>query len=485
MLMSKIKTIISNKVFIYLITRYMTYFIQFLVSIMIAVKLGPYYFGIWGFILLLLNYFYVTNFGIANSLNILLVQSKNDQVRTKNYVSTSLCLIFAICFLVILLAIYYKVFGVSLFDKYSIGVFFYFVCIIAILVYINNLLMTIYRVRNSLFEIAFYQSIVPILTLITLFCSKDRTLLYFLIAVYIIGNIISLILFIVRGKIPSGGKFKCIYAKKIVTKGMFLFIYNFCFYLILISTRTAVSSFYSVEEFGYFTFAYLLANSILLLTDALSFIIFPKMIDKLGSTDSAEIEKTILFLRNNYISLVHGLIYLALILFPFLFYFIPKYSLALPALYYITLTILLYSNSFGYNAFLMAQNRERTIAKISFSSLSINIILILCFVYIFHIEYTYVIIATMVSYFVYSILCTLKGEELLTGKSSIIAAFKKCFPKKLLIPYITALVVVISNVHYLIALPFFVYIALNINTIKAIVNTVKRIVLSPSIIDIQ
>ena len=85
--------IIKNKVFIYLITRYMTYAVQFISSIIIATKLGPYYFGIWGFILLLINYLRIIDFGISSATNILLVQNKDNPQKSSNYVTNSLFLI--------------------------------------------------------------------------------------------------------------------------------------------------------------------------------------------------------------------------------------------------------------------------------------------------------------------------------------------------------------------------------------------------------
>ena len=47
--------VFKNKIFWYLTSRYMVLGIQFLASIFLAVKLGAYYFGIWSFILLLVN----------------------------------------------------------------------------------------------------------------------------------------------------------------------------------------------------------------------------------------------------------------------------------------------------------------------------------------------------------------------------------------------------------------------------------------------
>lgn len=46
-----------------------------------------------------------------------------------------------------------------------------------------------------------------------------------------------------------------------------------------------VSLLYTVEEYGKYNFAYTLSNAVVLLIDSFTFIIFPKMIDRLKSTD--------------------------------------------------------------------------------------------------------------------------------------------------------------------------------------------------------
>ena len=54
MLKQYCKKIVTNKVVLYLVTRYMTYAVQFITSIWVAVKLGPFYLGIWGMLLFVL-----------------------------------------------------------------------------------------------------------------------------------------------------------------------------------------------------------------------------------------------------------------------------------------------------------------------------------------------------------------------------------------------------------------------------------------------
>lgn len=470
---------------VYLFTRYFTYLIQFITSIIIAVKLGPYYFGIWGFILLLINYFQITNFGISNSINILMVQYKNDENHVKNYVATSFILIGILSIGIVFFALYYRLFGISLLKKYEVHSLIYFVCIIAVCAHLNNLFLTIYRVKNSLFEIAFYQSIIPVLIFIALICAKNRTLLMVLLGAYLIGHIFSFVLFIKGKLIPKGGIPNFQDAKIIIKKGFYLFIYNLCFYLIIVSTRTIISIFYKVEEFGFFTFSFTLANSIMLFLDALTFIIFPKLIDQFLSDDKQKIEATIKSLRTNYVSLTHGLIYFAMIIFPVFLSFIPKYQNTLLTLNLIALTIVLSSNFFGYNSYLMAQNQDKTIAKISLLGLFVNVSIALCLAFILHVSYQYIIFATMLSYFIFSYLYVLYGRKFLNQKITFISVIQDCFPYRLLIPYISAILIILSDFRYLLFLPFIIFLILNFHTIKELQQTIKKIILKPDVININ
>ena len=474
----------TNKVVLYLVTRYMTYAVQFITSIWVAVKLGPFYLGIWGVILLLINYFKLINFGISNSLTVLLVQHKENKKQVDDYVKTALGLLSVLGFCIILFGIYYHLFGISYIDKYRLGNLLYVICFITILEHINNLFMVIYRVMNNLFYVAFYQSVVPLLLFCALFAATGWTLLMFLLGAYVLGNGLSIFFFVRGGLISWKGKFEFVYAKIILKKGLFLFIYNLCFYLIVVSTRTIVSIFYTVEEFGYFTFAFTLANSVLLLLEAFSFVILPKVIDRLTSADPLEIKQVIRKLRVNYISMAHGCIYLALLFFPVLSHFVPKYSSTLAGLQLMALAIMLNTNSFGYGSYLMAQNKEKIIAKMACISVIFNVVCALVAVIVFHIDYIYVIVSTMLAYWVYSSLCVFYAKKNLNEKPGLFKVLNEAFPLRLLIPYLCGIIIVVMNYQYLIFVPLMVFILLNIKTISEIYHTIKRILISPEIVNL-
>ena len=479
----KIKKIVKNKVVIYLITRYVVYFIAFLSSMVIAAKLGPYYLGIWGFMLLLIRYFQIINFGIDSSITVLLVQHKNDEKSKADYEMSAMILVGIISFIVILLAVYYFFFRISLFEKYELGYLFYFVCIIAILQYFNGYFFKVCRVKGKMFEFTFYQSITQILVFVVIFLARGESLLYLLVWVYFIAHLVSLFFFF-RGKgIALNGKFVWVKAKEIVNKGMYLFIYNFCFYMIIVSTKTILSAYYSVEEFGYFTFAYTLAHAALMLLTAFSTLITPKLLDKFNSPDNGRIESAVRLLRVNYVYLAHGMMYVAMLLYPLLLYFLPKYADTLAVINLTILATVLYTNSFGYISFLMARNKEKAIAVNSLICFLTNVVIALFLVKVMHVSYEYVIMATLLSYFIFTYLTVYMGKKVLSQNASFWIVMKEAFPVGILIPFIVAVGVTVINSAYVMFFPLLVFIGMNMHEIKEIYRMFKRILYNPNVVD--
>lgn len=479
-----LKKIVTNKLVLYLVSRYLTYFLQFITSLIIAVKLGPYYFGVWGFITLLMNYFRIVNFGISNASNILLVQNKKDEIKISKVVKASLFLLSAISLVILLLAFLYERIQIEAFQKYELNEMFYAICAIAILTHFNMLFMNIYRFKNRLFEVAFYQSIIPLLVFLSVFLLEGKELLYLLLGVYLLGNVIALGLFVFRKQIVFNGKLETVEAKRILNKGFFLFVYNLSFYLIILSIKTLVSLYYSVEEFGYFTFAFSLANAILLFLQALVFVVFPKIIDKLKGSDSKRIMSLITEIREAYVSLAFALVFVAIMVFPILLYFLPKYQTALQALQLVALTIVLFTNSFGYGTYLMAQNKEKSVAYIALLSLIINVLLALFLIFYLKVSYSYVILATTFAYSLYAFFCVYKGHNVLEVKSSLMQKINDSFPIRLLVPYLVALVLILNNMQSFVFVPLLIFIAINVTAMKKIVLKIKTIINKPNVVDL-
>ena len=482
---SFIKKALTNKVSIYLVTRYVVYGVTFLTTFIKAGRLGPYYLGIWGSVLLLLKYFHVIDFGIGNSMSVLLVQNKNDKQKSDDYEKAALFLLGIIALAVVGIALYYGVFGIPFLQKFELGKRFYYVCLIAIFQYFGDYALKVYRVKGKMFEFTFYQTFVHVIILPVLFLARGERLVDILIWTYVFSYILTAAIFAFRGGISYEGKLHLGNVKDILGKGIFLFIYNSCFYFIVLSTKTIISTRYSVEEFGFFTFAYTLANGTLAFLTAFSSLITPKLLDKFHTDDPDKIDKTVHLLRSNYVTMAHGIMYLALPVFPLLLLLLPKYATALPVINLTALAVLLYANSFGYVSFLMAKNWEKRLALNTVIALVLNVSLALVLVNVLHVGYQYVILATLVTYFVYACLVVEAGKRCMGLRPSLWAVIAEVMPIGLLVPYLTACVLTVVGIPYLMVIPFLLFVAMNIPSIKEIIRSVKRITYHPDVIDIK
>ena len=480
-----IKQLFSNKIVVYLASRYGTYALQFFVSLIIAAKLGPYYMGVYGVVLLIINYFAQFHFGIANSLNILLVHNKENDNKYNSYVSNSLALVFFLGICIICAFLYYWIFGIDYIKELKVDSYLPYVCVIAVLEHFDGVFTNILRVKNYVTQITIIQSLNVLLNTIVVFFFNDQDLIHALVASLMVSNVIKALIAVGSKILPSINT--VIISKsvqyEILSKGFSLFIYNSCLMFVLITVRTIISNNYSLEQFGYFTFSFTIANAVMLLLDSLAFIIFPKLIDVLSSSDMKQINVSLGLINDLYISTAHLFIYIAIILFPVLLFFMPKYNDSLTSMNLIALTVLMSTNTFGYSTFLLAQNKEKTAAILAFSTMIINIVLCLCFVKILHVEFHFVIISTLMTYFIYSIV-SMEVSERIIGENRFIDYFKSAFPFRLFAPFILALILSILEMEQLMFTPLVLYVILNLSNLKRIIAYVKRLVYNPNMVDL-
>lgn len=482
-----ISKIFKNKIVFYLSSRYITYFVQFFTSLLIAAKLGPYYLGIWGFILLLLNYFQQFHFGISNSFNVLYVQNIDNKEECNNYIWNSLVLIGYVSIMIVIWGLYEYLIEFKSIEKYHAHNYTILICIIAILQYYVQFFMNLFRVRNMLYHVAFCQSIIVILCFIFVFVFEGEKLINSLVLAYLIGNLICVVLACFTSGIPKLSDIRITkdYQLLILKKGLFLFLYNACFYFIIISIRTIISNNYTVEEFGLFTFSFTVANSVMLTLEALSFVVFPKVLKKLSADDNKAVFSTLEKIRAIYMTSAHFLIYFVLLCFPLLLYFLSDYKSSLMSMHLIALTVLMNSCAYGYTDLLVAHNKEKRCAQISLTALLTNVLLALLFSNVFHFGYQYIIIATMISYLGYSIMAAYYSKEYLEkGSFRWANLYKEVFPIKLMVPFIIALMISLLKFDYFVFAPLVVFMILNRKDIVEIIKISKTMIKQPNIVDV-
>lgn len=480
-----IKKVSKNKVLNYVFSRYATYFIQFINSLFIAVFLGPYYLGIWGFVTLVIQYIDQINFGINHSVNAIISIHKKNVWYVEKIIGAAISMLFGLSFLLIVVFISNYLFDINIGLKYNFSTYAPMVTLIGILSYFNNLFSSIFRVYGKVLEIAINQSAFPVLTLIAIIFFRGENLLLAIVYANIIAFLFSLILYLSRVPI----KLKPVYIPRLIKiikkKGWHLFIYNTSFYLIAISTRSFISSYYKVDDFGYFTFAYSLANAISLLLGSFAFLIQPKLINRFSNNNTEYNVQILDKLRNTYIATSHLLLYIALMAFPILLLIIPKYSISYHAFTLITLTVILYTNSFGYSGLFIAKGKEKILGYISLVSLLINIILVYILISVVKVDFSLAILGTMISYFVFIFLLTKFGRRYIQLKSDLLSCIKDAFPIKLALPFIVATILGIIKLNpFFMIIPLIIFIILNYKILISFKQELKNLIINPNITDI-
>lgn len=480
-----IKSALKNKVLLFIFSRYGTYLIHFINSLFIAVYLGPFYLGVWGFITLVTSYMNHLSFGIADSVTAIISIKKDEELYVQKVIGTAITMLLGLSVVAILLFAINALFNLDLGSKYEFSTYAPVVVFIGVLAYFNTLFNHVFRVYGKLFEIAFSQTIFPVLMLLAIIFFKDKALLWAMVFANFSAFLLSFLLYFFRMPIKIKPIFVYSLFKSIQIKGWHLFVYNTSFYFIVISTRTLVSGFYSVEEFGYFTFAFSLANVILLLLQSMAYLIYPKILNRFASAKNSDNADMLNKLRDAYVTTSHLLIHLAIFIFPIFLLLFPQYNNASNAFKLIALSVLLYTNSFGYSGLLVAKGFEKKLGRLSFTALIINVLGALALIKLFNVPFTLVVLATMLSYFVYVFMLGKMGRQMLELETSFVAVIKDIYPLRLLIPYVLSLVFILFSVpdyYFIISLVLFVII--NFRVLLNLKSIVKTIILNPNFINI-
>lgn len=477
--------VIKNPVVLYVVSRYATYIIQFVNSLFIAVYLGPYYLGIWGFINLVIGYAAQFNFGIPQSVNVLVSVKKQDSEYTQKLANNGLAMILILSVVIVIFFLFTNLLGFDIGDKYHFNTYLVPILIIVTLTHITGFLINISRVFGQIWPIAVNQSLFPILVLFVIPFFRGDQLLWAMVIVQAMSVIISLLILLRTYPIKIGlsGDFPIF--KSIQHKGWYLFIYHASFYLILLSTRSFISANYKVEEFGFFTFSFSLANVVLLLLNSISFLIFPKMINRFASLDNSGIHTLLTNFRSLYITVSHLLIHFVIMCYPLLLYYLPKYQETRSVFVMTALTVVLYSNSFGYLGLLMAKGKDKLIASLSFAALLVNIVASYILVFIVNVSYEYVILATLVTYLIYVLASGYFGMKIIGLPTRFAAVLCDIYPIRMMLPFAVSLIFVIADLsEFYFIIPFAFFLALNVQEFGNIKSGILNIIKNPKTINI-
>jgi len=478
--------LLKSKVFIFLINRYLTYFLQFVKTISIAAVLGPYYFGIWGFITLILQYLSYSNLGLQYSLNVFISTSeKGDSKKDSIIFSSSMIITAFIGFLLLILGVIPFIFDFKIFPKYSFSNYVLLVVIIAILRNFNQLFINLYRSYGYLYKISISQFLLQAALLPFVFIFKGENLLNVLLWVSIVVYIFSLSLFAYNAPVKFRIQIEWSKIILILKRGFNLLIYNASFYLITISSRTIISSDYEVQEMGYYSFANNLAYATLMALGTIAWVLFPKILYKLRSNVSNHAARNLISqLSSLYITINFLFVFTTITFFPLLIQFLEKYKDITPTFVFLILAQGILAYCFGYSDLAIARKHETKLTVIGFITIIINVLVALFYSRILHLDYSYIAFGALLSVSFYVIMLLKISYNILGDKKNIIKIINEVFSLKILLPFFIVLVgnFTIYNNYFNIT-GLLLFLVLNFSELLKVIDRGKIIFTNPNIIN--
>lgn len=372
-----ISRIQQSSIFVFVVSRYISYFVLFFRGILIAKFLGTFLFGIWGFLMLTQQYLAYTGLGLPYAISVeLSVESLNDKGKQAKYIGNSLFLTAVISLILIGIAALIHVENLPIFTKYNFQNYVFLISLVVGLNHFFRLFINIYRAIGSLWRIIVAEFLNALIPLIVLLIYRDSPSIIIALLLSLAGsNLIGVGILSIKSPFPITPQFDFELIKYTVSKGIPLLIYNLGFALIFIAGKTIVSIFYSIEELGVFTLANSITNAVLLGFQAITWAVAPSILMKtrtqIPDTQAREIVDKV---NELYSTTVFLIVYCIILSTPLLTLVLPEYAAVIPLLNILLLMQAVLSVVFGYNSIAIARNHAPTVARISIVSAMIVII---------------------------------------------------------------------------------------------------------------
>ena len=417
--MRRIRKPAIHPLMLFSLVRYLRYGLQMVRAIIIAKYLGPYYLGVWGFITLVLQYLSYSTFGIENGITVLLSTADGEKEEIQNkYTSASVLSIFLVSLLTLSAGIMINWSGVELFPKFEFNQYLKLILVVTISANILQVLTNILRVKRALFKIAVVEIITAVILLIIALLVRSEKVILAQLWGMIISNLLGIAIFLIRFPYKFSLKASKEVFMALARISFPLFIYNLSFYLIMVSPRTILSFYYSLEEVGYYTLANSIAMAALLGFRSIAWAIYPEVLSRLRTGVSIQsARKSINQINQLYSTAVFLTIFICILLMPLFVVYLQQYRQAVP-----TITILLLAQgilavSFGYNALAVSRERQKDVAQIGILAIVVVTIISLL-VSLLKFDYLFISFAVLAGAFLYTYLNIRLGLNILEIKEN-------------------------------------------------------------------
>ena len=410
----KYSHLFRNKIFLFTVFRYCVFFVLFVRGVLVAKYLGPFLFGIFGILSLLQQYLLYTGLGLNFAINVELSTNKHASTDFhEKQISSSLMLTAIMSGVLILLGTGIQMLDLALFSKYSFNKYAMLVGFIAGFNLLQQVMTNVYRFFGNLARIAFVEALSATVLLFIALSFRGENLVYALLLGMATLGVIGLAVYAVRA--PFNIKFNLdpLFAKRLISLGLPLLIYNASFYLITICAQTVISIYYPIEIMGYYTLAGNITGAILLGLNSVTWVVFPEILSKTSyAVGDTEVVETIQKVNALYGTAVFLLVFTVIICLPVLFFFLPQFKPVQDTLNILLLSQAVLALSFGYNCVAIARNKHITVAKISL--VTVLFVTVICLIAAYSkLHYDWIAMSVLFGSFLFTILQTRTSSKII------------------------------------------------------------------------
>jgi O-antigen/teichoic acid export membrane protein len=483
------RQISKSPIFHYIITKYLSYGLQFINAFLIARYLGLFYFGIYGFTNLVLQYLSYTNLGVQYSFNVLVSTEKNISLeKTRVYLSNSILvsIIIGICILILVILAFYLGLLDQL-DKYMFKEYYIVIIVTAVFQYLNNIYINLFRIFNKLQLINLSGILPSVMMIICLFFFREKELFWALLYAFMLSQIILVVLFVIRAEVKFQFRLDRSVSDSLIRRGIFLLAYNLSFYLIILTARTLVSYFYSVKEFGLFNFANSLSVAIMMLIGSFGFLVFPKMLNRFSILEGTELISFLEKSRRIYLFGTFFIVFISIAFLPLIFEFLPEYKGARTTIIILLLSQIILENNFGYPTLLIQKGKEMTLTLFGYIAVLVVLLTGLFFTVIMKYGAVFLSVSVVISVIVYSQMVIIQGNKITGQFKSRLSLYLYVYNYRYFLPLLIFVILYFSLDYYFInvAVAIVLFTVLNIREFREIFRQSKNLLLNTKLLDID
>lgn len=450
----------------YVIIRYVTYVIQFVNAVLLARYLNAFYFGIYSFIMLLMQYMSYSNLGINESLNTEYAAHKKDASQLNNLWNNAWSVNIVLNIVITLVCLILFEITDTLFTTYQFNDYKYLLLATCIAINLSKVYITYYKLHGALIKLNIQQILPNLAIFLLLIIYRKELTISNIVIVLFVSNVLSLLIF--RIGVPVVPKFSLNkqWIVILIRRGITLLLYNLSFYFLTLLASSLVSVYYSVETFGCYSFANTLVNGVVMAGGAFLFIFYPKILNRLSAGNVEAIE-TIRKIREVYIVFMDLISLLSILCILVISSTVTQYGVKLVMMYAILMLGRIVNNaSTGYAAFLIAKGKEHCLVVYGFLSVLVVAVCGVC-VHWLDLSVETIALSVAVASFVYTYLVIRLARKILEEPISYRIILSEIFGmNKWLVCIIIIFNAFVLRSYIVLVVSMLVYCIINVKNIK-------------------